>query len=271
MHLDGLKRVVELRGGLDSVRSTNPMVSNLVFWCAMVSMNEPSLLPLAYGDAKMSLLNDPSTATLLTHDGGQANLFDFGVDVVTANVLHEVQRLSKLYTSTLLYGSAEEAVRVLSQLCSILEKMLQLSKEPSADSPIPGLSQSCRLAGCLHLFTPLSGYFPSPTLLLHSLVRDLKASLTYMMRALGGTRSHLLLWLLSVGGITAHSMPERAWFVGYLVVTVTDLGIDSWETMRQHLVALAFHDNFCDISFHALWLEVRRKQEVLDYVEPVLG
>lgn len=203
------------------------------------------------------------------------------MDVVTANILHEVQRLSRNYTATVNYGSPEEATTVLSYLCSIVERLLQMSRFPTQGSPTPGLSQSCRLAGCLHIFTPLSGYFPDPTLMLHTLVRDLKASLTHMIRAVG-TRSHLLLWLLSVGGITAHSMPERSWFVGHLVVVVTDLGIRDWRSMRQvsqmskscstigrwltlaqHLIQLAFHDNFCDISFEKLWLEVRQKQELL--------
>jgi hypothetical protein len=46
-HLEGLKRVVEIRGGLDLIRKTNAMAANVVFWCAMVSINEPILLPLA--------------------------------------------------------------------------------------------------------------------------------------------------------------------------------------------------------------------------------
>lgn len=289
MHVSGLKKIVEMRGGLDAIRSTNPMVSNFVFWCAMVSVSEPSLLPLTYGDfeREQDWLRNTDTATLQTHDGGQANLHDFGVDIVTANILHEVQRLSKSYTSTLSYGSPHEAIGVLSALCSALEKMVELSKTQSDyDSPTPGLSQSCRIAGCLHVsryihpsfqrhycpahatkvLTPLSGYFPSPTLLLHSLVRNLKTSLTQTLQATG-TRSQLLLWLLSVGGITAHSMPERSWFVGHLVVTIADLRITSWEVMRRHLVQLAFHDNFCDVSFQALWEEVRRKQEALNLVE----
>ena len=131
------------------------MASNVVFWCAMVSINEPSLLPITYGDQyrDMDWLGDPETATLLTHDGGQANLAELGVDLATANVLHEVQRLSRLYTSMVDYGSPEDAVAVLSQLCSILERLLQMSKDPGiVVSPVPGLSQSCRLAGCLHVF-----------------------------------------------------------------------------------------------------------------------
>lgn len=263
-HLEGLKRQVEMRGGLDAIRATNPMAANIVFWCAMISINEPQLLPITYGDLyrQMDWLNDPDTATLLTHDGGRTDLVEFGVDVVTSNMLHEVQRLSKLYTATLDYGTPQEAVKALSYLCSILERLMLLSKTPSDDSPIPGLSQSCRTAGCLHVLTPLSGYFPNPTLMLHTLVRDLKTSLIYMLRAIG-TKSYLLLWLLAVGGLTAHSMPERSWFVGHIVVVITDLEIHTWEAMRQHLVKLAFHDNFCDKGFKSLWLEAREKQEAL--------
>ncbi|KAK0275231.1 hypothetical protein LTR35_011279 [Friedmanniomyces endolithicus] len=269
MHLEGLKRVVELRGGLDAIRRTNSMAANVVFWCAMVSINEPMLLPVSYGDHERDVdwLNNPETASLLTHDGSEKDLTEYGVDVPTANILHEVQRLSRDYTSKVNYGIASEAATLLSYLCSVLERLLQMSRSPTHDSPIPGLSRSCRLAGCLHVFTPMSGYFPDPTLMLHQLVRDLKSSLTHMIRAVG-TRSHLLLWLLSVGGITAHKMPERGWFGGHLVVVITDLGIEDWLGMRQHLIKLAFHDNFCDESFGLLWREVRARQELLN-VAPV--
>ena len=111
-------------------------------------------------------------------------------------------------------------------------------------------------------------YFPSPMLMLHTLVRDLKRSLTHMIQAIG-TRSHLLLWLLSVGGVTAHAMAERAWFVGHLVVVIADLEIQSWSYMRQNLVQLALHDNFCDVSFHALYDEVKAKQKLLS-IQPVV-
>jgi hypothetical protein len=33
-------------------------------------------------------------------------------------------------------------------------------------------------------------------------------------------------------------------------------------------VKLAFHDNFCDRSFHILWDEVRNKQEDLNLTDP---
>lgn len=32
MHLEGLKRIVSLRGGLESIRNTNAVAANVVFW-----------------------------------------------------------------------------------------------------------------------------------------------------------------------------------------------------------------------------------------------
>lgn len=264
MHRLALKHIVDQRGGLAAIKAGNSMVANLLFWCALVAINEPSLLPLTYEDALGTVepLEVAEEASLLTHDGGEADLLDLGLDSQTAYVLHEVQRFSRLYTSTLSYGSPEQAMNILSQLCMILQRLLTLSKLSEDATEIPGLSQSCRLAGVLHVLTPLSGYFPDPTMMLHALVRDIKGSLTRIIAAIG-SRSHLLLWLLGVAGITAHSMPERAWFVGHLVVVVQDLEIRSWEVFRSYLVKLAFHDNFCDVSFQALWDEVQQKQDAL--------
>jgi hypothetical protein len=104
------------------------------------------------------MLSDADSFMLSTHDGGVKDLREFGVDLVTARILHQVQHLSRSYTSTVNYGSPEQATTVLSDLCSVLEKLLQMSRFSTTDSQIPGLSQSCRLAGCLHVFSPMSGY-----------------------------------------------------------------------------------------------------------------
>lgn len=31
MHVEGLKRMVSIRGGLDAIRATNPVLTNLIF------------------------------------------------------------------------------------------------------------------------------------------------------------------------------------------------------------------------------------------------
>ena len=76
MHLEALKRIIEMRGGLEAIRSSNPMAANFAFWCAMVSIGEPTFLPLTYGDETSDdeWQRRTETATILTHDGGLARL-----------------------------------------------------------------------------------------------------------------------------------------------------------------------------------------------------
>ncbi|KAI7212082.1 hypothetical protein KC333_g7315 [Hortaea werneckii] len=262
-HLAGLKNLIKMRGGLEAIRSSSPLAANVIYWYTVVSIGEPQLLDISFGDFNRPLhwQSSDSHAKVLTHNAAWTDLRDYGVDTEVTLLLSKVQGYSIGYMAALDHGSSQEAVQLLSRLCSIIDELLQQGTPQGSDIREPGLAQSCRIASCLHLFTPMSGYFPDPTLMLHALVRDLKASLTRLLHA-KSSRLHLLLWLLSVGGVTAHSMPERSWFVGHLSVIVTDLNIRTWEDMRAHLVALALHDQFCDTNSLALWQEVVQKLDM---------
>ncbi|KAI7493322.1 hypothetical protein KC367_g8643 [Hortaea werneckii] len=262
-HLAGLKNLIKMRGGLEAIRSANPLAANVIYWYTVVSMGEPQVLDISFGDFNRPLHWQFSDrhAKVLTHDAAWTDLRIYGVDAEVTLLLSTIQGYSIGYMAALDHGSSKEAVQLLSRACSIIDELLQQRTPRASDAGEPGLAQSCRIASCLHLFTPMSGYFPDPTLMLHALVRDLKASLTRLLHA-KSSHSHLLLWLLSVGGVTAHSMPERSWFVGHLSVIVTDLNIRTWEDMRAHIVALALHDQFCDINSFALWQEVEQKLDM---------
>lgn len=226
----------------------------------MVCINEPQLLPLQFGD----VFHRPTwyhRTTLSTHDGSELNLHEY-VDNVTAELLPEVQRLSALYTATATYASPEEALSVLSHVTSVLERLLQSTRNQNDDPSLTGLV--CRMAAALHVFVPFSGYFPSPFLMITGLTVELKSSLAKLILT-GNPPSDLLLWLLSIGGASAHRHPDlRFWFVSQLVVVMTDIGVRSWEDMRRYLVHFAMHSNWCEEGFYGLWQDTFRQLEVLD-------
>lgn len=264
-HLQGLRKVVELRGGLPSIREQNSLVGNFVFWVAIVTGDEPSPKALDYPSydwQSFRFARRSETLRLHTHTGAYTDLSKFGVDDTTAWILQEVQSLSEEFYTKAASGPPEEVQSLLSATCEVISTLLDLANEEVAGTPVSDLSRSCRIAGCLHIFTPMSGYFPKPTMLLHAAARDLKSSLIRTMQHTNHN-PQLLLWLHAVGGVTAHSMVERSWFVGHLVVLTTDMRIDSWETFRAYLVELAFHNNFCEFNFNLLWLEVQQKKSQL--------
>lgn len=112
MHISVLTHIVNQRGGLSAFKAENQMAAHVLFWCALVAINEPSLLSLSDEDSLDMPDQSHSTKqiTLLTNDGGEADLLDLGLDPQISYVLHEVQRLPRLYTSTLIHSNPGEAM-----------------------------------------------------------------------------------------------------------------------------------------------------------------
>jgi len=239
-------------------------------------MDESSFVPLDFGDSTAPL--SPFESKTFEPDN-HVNPTALSLDGATASLLREIQSVSQSYTATATYDSPQEAICVLSHLCSIIERLLVLTRTPPATPEglekqsfpaalVPHLAQSCRFAAAIHVLTPLSGYFPNPFLIITSLIRDLKRALTPVL-AEGlsvpepqqeAQYTELLVWLLAVGGVSAHSMPERGWFVAHLQALVPRLEMSEWLHFQQTLKSFTFHDLMCDRSYSILWREVMNEQ-----------
>ena len=241
---------------------------------SLVAVNELQLIPVDLGDAD----EQQWPHSFSPHE--RIDFAELGVDRATTDVMLEVEDLSRHYTATENHTSAEEAVCVLSHFCSVLQRLLQLAPASGNRRLEFYISDSCRYAAALHVFTPLSGFYPDPTMMINTLVHKLKAALTWILPPLGERRNELSLWLLAIGGISAvkmeergmsYKMPEHQWFLGHLVVLVADLNINNWDEFRQHLVKVTWYDNFCEDSLGRLWREIALKKEALDSMNMDLG
>lgn len=263
-HLDGLSRIVANRGGLAAIRKGNPMVANLIFWCGLIVADEPTLLPFKFEGLTDELF--PTIAYRQSLDwldiGDELRQISSTLDESTARVLLETQRLSQQYTSRYGDGSIEESMDTLTRSCIIIQHLLALDQFSVDRYPTALLISSCRIGFCLHVLTPASAYFPQPTLVLQSLIASLKSKLAPLVRT-RGKHDMTLMWLLAVGGITSHSMTEHGWFVRYLELLSADLGIQQWPSLRNELLKMISHNDFCDDSYKKLWAEVLQKRESL--------
>lgn len=223
----------------------------------------------------------------------------FGVSPPYAHLLHSIQHLSQRFATIVDYNStasSDTTISVFGELCFLLQRLLRL---PAADA----VSESCRFAAAIQLISPLWGYYPDCTLvvnaLLHKLTVSLKSLLSFtppsaasttvptpsafpllgldapVTMGLGIDVNYLLLWLFSVGAAEADKrMPEHDWFVGHLVVVVSEVGIEEWEGpggMRSVLVRFVWHDIFCEGPLREVWEEVRDRREVLRVMERDMG
>ncbi len=220
---------------------------------------------------------------------------NFGLPSSYTQLLHSVQHLSRRFATIVDYNSttsSETTISVFSELCSLLQRLLRL---PAADA----ISESCRFAAAIQLISPLWGYYPDCTLVVNTLLHKLAVSLKSLQSSysspsaastaasstfslpfsefgmgatvLGIDIKYLLLWLFSVGAAEAHRrMPEHDWFVGHLVVVVSELGIEAWEGptgLKSILVSFVWHDIFCEGPLREVWEEVRERREILSVLE----
>lgn len=198
-------------------------------------------------------------------EANRKHLLDFdacGVEPSLVYILLEIRSFSAKFNNKLKYNTAGDALSVLVQICSFLHRLLHPLGEIRSKLEPDYISESCRFAAALYIFIPLRSHFPDPTLMINSLIHKLKNSLSMLVTSIT-MEKQLLIWLLYVGGVLAAGIPEREWFVGYLVVLVQDLSICSWQAMAVVLRKVIWQDVFCQAPGHLLWHEICLRKENL--------
>jgi hypothetical protein len=172
------------------------------------------------------------------------------------NMLLELKRFTAGLNSYGVYKTADEALGVLSRTCCILQRLLSSSNDRHDH-----FSESCRLASALFIFIPLRGHFPDPAMLVNSLLLQLKVSLSCLDHSIMDLT--LLFWIFVVGGIQAVDTIERRWFMGYIVILMNDLNLDSRSAATAALHEVIWHERFCELPFEILWGEALSMQQNL--------
>ncbi|OAL39775.1 hypothetical protein AYO20_00687 [Fonsecaea nubica] len=269
IHVSGLKQMLEVRGGLESIRMSNPTIANMLFcmFIATADVDFPSCDAQAVVQRPLWFYQSLHATHDLhdTHvDGLNPSPLDFhahGVLAEYAELMLNIRMLAMTYQTAQDCSSATEYQGVLTFLCATLQRLLTL--------PVPDLltgsyertiTAACRHALIIHVFAQWCGHQPDPSLLVSTAQHDLLATLRPLTER-GGTSSNLLLWLLSVGGTCPCGPAQRKWFVSQLADTAADLGIHSWEGMKASLKQVIWHEHQDDRQHRDLWNEVVELRE----------
>jgi hypothetical protein len=112
-----------------------------------------------------------------------------------------------------------------------------------------GTSECYRLAALIY---SLLVTFP-----VHYTVAPFKELVMQLIVALAGWdgNDYMLLWVLTIGGIGAMGLDERAWFMTSLQVTATRVGIRTWIEARNIMTKGLWHEATNDGDGQDLWLD----------------
>lgn len=140
----------------------------------------------------------------------------------------------------------------LQQQLLLLPSGRELNKTPLSKV---SFYECCRLT--LHIFGLAVVFIDTSNAYSHlqTLVTRLKTWLGRLyVYGYGTDSAHLLLWMLTLGGIAALGKPERPWFASRLAIVLQRLNI-TWEDAQEILETFLWLENACGTEGRELWFE----------------
>lgn len=260
MHVAGLRRLVALRGGINSVRQTSPLTARMVSWydssrldtgpqtdtsyrVSMLIMGFPQFETqddMGIGDGIPPIPEWQLDAPALDQDilQGCGAFVDTQVENVFARLRNVFQRAQQVpLTPTKLHDLT----------CLVVHRLLSSSSTTIGTPPSP-LSECIRCAIILYMLI-----IQGPTYYTHAAMSATIAGRLAMCHGqLESTlRVHgpLDVWCMAVGMVASAGTPSHGWFVEKARKVAEALRIQSWEGIS-------------DAVKRVLWLETTRGEDM---------
>jgi Fungal specific transcription factor domain len=168
--------------------------------------------------------------------------------------------------------SAPSSVDIISARNTTQHRLLSLPEYPlQPPSHANYMYEICRVAALTYSNIVI---FPLPPASgLHTnLVSRLKQLLNYTITSCPDAHLHVILWALTLGGISTGSSSERVWFLYKFAEASTKLGLFQWSRIQECLASLLWLDFVMEKEGVQLWLGARElihHDHKVVYPEPI--
>ncbi|RHZ49504.1 Zn(II)2Cys6 transcription factor [Aspergillus thermomutatus] len=243
MHVDGVKRLVNLRGGINSVRQTSPLTARMVSWVSLLIKGHPQFKTqddLGIGDGIPPIPEWQLDTTLLPDNISELSslYIDYSVWNVFIRLLNAFQRMR--YTPF-------TPARLHDLTCFVVHRLLFSAPDMSSPHSSP-VTESIRYAIILYMFTIQGPTYYSHAVILNMIVARFMEQLTrlYSTPHVPGS---LDLWLISNGLVASSGTPLYQWFMERARALAAELQLTSWDDVLVRIKCI-------------LWLETTHAEGI---------
>ncbi|RHZ70737.1 hypothetical protein CDV55_107951 [Aspergillus turcosus] len=223
MHIDGVKRLVNMRGGINSVRQTSPLTARMVSWVSLLIKGHPQFETqddVGIGDGIPPIPEWQLDMTVLPDRIQELSCLDIDYSVwnVFIRLLNAFQRAQ--YTPF-------PPARLHDLTCFVVHRLLFSAPGMSSPQSSP-VSECIRYAIILYMFTIQGPTYYSHAVILNMIVGRFMEHLTrlYSTPHVPGS---LDLWLFSNGLVASSGTPLYRWFSQRAGALATELQMTSWD------------------------------------------
>ncbi|KAK0735644.1 hypothetical protein B0T21DRAFT_368242 [Apiosordaria backusii] len=203
MHVAGVKRLVNLRGGISAVRQTSPLTARMVSWVSLVIMGHPQFD--TQDDAGIGDGIPPIPEWQLDSPMPEGELSNLDIDFPVKNVLVRLRRVFQRAQAGIPFPNT----RLHDLTCFVVHRLLLSTPNPSVGSQPTPMTECIRYGIVLYMFIIQGPTYFSHAVIMNTLVARCRACL----EQLDSTNQAVNVWLAAVGLVASTGTPHYQWFV----------------------------------------------------------
>ncbi|KGO36364.1 Protein of unknown function DUF3468 [Penicillium expansum] len=243
MHVNGLKRLVDMRGGINAVRQTSPLTARMVSWVSMLIMGHPQFetqddFGIGDGIPPTSEWQFDSTAL-------DDQLFDLSTIEVEYAVKNVFNRLRNIFQRA--RNITFPATQLHDLTCFVIHRLL-LSAPATTIPPTSPMTESIRYGIILYMFITQGPTYYSHAVILNKIMIRFMENLEHLAST-SRVYDSLDVWFGAVGMVASAGTAHHRWFIN-----------------RARNIAAALQlENFSDTLVHiktVLWLEKPQSEDL---------
>ncbi|KAL2826146.1 hypothetical protein BDW59DRAFT_145566 [Aspergillus cavernicola] len=227
MHVDGVTKLVSIRGGINSVRETSPLTARMVSWVSMLVMGHPQFNTqddVGIGDGIPPIpewqLDSPGI-----HDCPISGIcLDYEVTNVFIRLRNAFDRAQRIpFSNTQLHDLT----------CFVIHRLL-LSAPDATGAPLSSPMTECIRDGIiLYMFIIHGPTYYSHDVIMNTIVVRLIDNLT--LEYTPAQHDSLNIWFLAIGMVASNHRPQYRWFVERAQAISTSLLLNNWDDALVHI------------------------------------
>ncbi|EGY18141.1 C6 zinc finger domain-containing protein [Verticillium dahliae VdLs.17] len=217
-HVEGVKRLVQLRGGINAVRQTSPLTARMVSWASMLIMGHPQFE--TQDDAGIGDGIPPIPEWQLEPvglDDGHVDLAPYEIDYAVSNVVGRLRSV---------FRQAEQVhfstTRLHDLTCFVVHRLLRTSPDPPMSAPSP-MSQCLRYATALYMFIIQGPTYYPHTVIMGDVIRKLIENREQL------DPSPFDIWIFTIGLAASVGTAQYQWFLERARAAATSLQLREWS------------------------------------------
>ncbi|KAF6807014.1 C6 zinc finger domain-containing protein [Colletotrichum sojae] len=243
MHVDGVTRLVNMRGGINAVRQTSPLTARMVGWVSMIVKGHPQFD--TQDDDGIGYGIPPIPEWQMDMNAVHEDLFDVGDLDMDDGVRNVFTRLRNVFQRA--RRISFPTTRLHDLTCFVIHRLLLSAPDPTDQSSSP-IGECVRYAMALYMFIVHGPTYYSHAVILSTMVARLAAQLA-RLDEVPRVYSSLDVWIHAVGMVAAAGTPRYQWFAERAWAVASAMQLSCWDDVAPHVKSV-------------LWLEMPQGEDV---------